>query len=90
MARELQTEDPYKFLKAYTHGLQEYIEAVSFLFYLRDGSLISLEEICRRLQFNVQVSTSIIIGVDVVLMVSLFCSKNIYFDVISHSNNNIF
>ncbi|XP_075875091.1 translin-associated protein X [Nelusetta ayraudi] len=51
IAEELRGEDLYQFHRAFTAGIQEYVEAVSFLHYIRHRSLISLEEINARLVF---------------------------------------
>lgn len=51
IANELRGEDIYQFHKAFTPGIQEYVEAVSFQHFIRHRSLISLEEINARLVF---------------------------------------
>ncbi|XP_074502713.1 translin-associated protein X isoform X2 [Sebastes fasciatus] len=51
IAEELRGEDIFQFHRAITPGIQEYVEAVSFLHYIRHRSLISLEEINVRLVF---------------------------------------
>lgn len=51
IAETLIGEDIYQFHRAFTAGIQEYVEAVSFLHYIRHRSLISLEEINARLVF---------------------------------------
>ncbi|XP_030604154.1 translin-associated protein X [Archocentrus centrarchus] len=51
IAEELRGEDIYQFHRAFTPGIQEYVEAVSFLHYIRHRNLISLEEINARLVF---------------------------------------
>ncbi|XP_034041233.1 translin-associated protein X isoform X2 [Thalassophryne amazonica] len=51
IANELRGEDLYQFHRAFTPGMQEYVEAVSFQHYIRHRSLISLEEINARLVF---------------------------------------
>ncbi|XP_034538299.1 translin-associated protein X [Notolabrus celidotus] len=51
IAEELRGEDIHQFHRAFTPGIQEYVEAVSFLHYIRQRSLISLEEINARLVF---------------------------------------
>ncbi|XP_048732052.1 translin-associated protein X-like isoform X2 [Ostrea edulis] len=53
MAKELQGEEPHQFLRAYTAGLQEYIEAVAFYHYLRSKTLVSLNEVQVDLTFAV-------------------------------------
>nr|XP_015799434.2 translin-associated protein X [Nothobranchius furzeri] len=51
IAEELRGGDINQFHRAFTPGIQEYVEAVSFLHYIRHRSLISLEEINARLVF---------------------------------------
>lgn len=51
IAEALRGEDLFQFHRAFTAGIQEYVEAVSFLHYIRHRSLISLEEINARLVF---------------------------------------
>uniref|UniRef100_A0A3B4TF24 Translin-associated protein X n=1 Tax=Seriola dumerili TaxID=41447 RepID=A0A3B4TF24_SERDU len=51
IAEELRGEDIHQFHRAFTPGIQEYVEAISFLHYIRHRSLISLEEINARLVF---------------------------------------
>ncbi|XP_034083361.1 translin-associated protein X [Gymnodraco acuticeps] len=51
IAEELRGEDIFQFHRAFTGGIQEYVEAASFLHYIRHRSLISLEEINARLVF---------------------------------------
>ncbi|XP_029377250.1 translin-associated protein X [Echeneis naucrates] len=51
IAEELRGEDIYQFHRAFTPGIQEYVEAVSFLHYICHRSLISLEEINANLVF---------------------------------------
>jgi len=45
IALELNKREVYQYLRAFTAGLQEFVEAVSFYHYLRNGNLISLEEV---------------------------------------------
>lgn len=52
IAEELRGEDVYQFHRAFTAGIQEYVEAVSFQHYIRHRTLISLDEINARLVFN--------------------------------------
>lgn len=51
IAEELRGEDLYQFHRAFTPGIQEYVEAVSFQHFIRHRTLISLEEINARLVF---------------------------------------
>lgn len=54
LAEELQGEDPYQFLRAYTNGIQEFVEAISFYFYIKDNRLVSLQEIQQMLDFHIK------------------------------------
>ncbi|XP_015916128.2 translin-associated protein X [Parasteatoda tepidariorum] len=45
IAMELSKREVYQFIKAYSAGLQEYVEAVSFYYYLKYGHLISIEKV---------------------------------------------
>ncbi|XP_077470200.1 translin-associated protein X isoform X2 [Stigmatopora argus] len=51
IAGELRGEDIYQFHRAFTAGIQEFVEAASFQHYIRHRKLISLEEINSRLVF---------------------------------------
>ncbi|XP_061914524.1 disrupted in schizophrenia 1 protein-like isoform X4 [Entelurus aequoreus] len=51
IAEELKGEDIFQFHRAFTAGIQEYVEAASFQHYIRHRSLISLEQINARLVF---------------------------------------
>ena len=44
IALELKDEDPYLHHRAYLPGVQEFIEALSYLEYIRNGTLISLDD----------------------------------------------
>ena len=44
---ELDGEDPWFYLRAYTAGLQEYVEALSFYHHLRHGGLVSWEQVSK-------------------------------------------
>lgn len=44
ICEELGNEDPYKHHRAYSPGLQEFIEALAYYKYLKSGRLISFEE----------------------------------------------
>ncbi|EFX86564.1 hypothetical protein DAPPUDRAFT_307773 [Daphnia pulex] len=52
LAKELVGQDHHHYLRAYSPGLQEFIEAISFLQFLRDGNLINLEEVQSRLTYS--------------------------------------
>ncbi|XP_077865847.1 translin-associated protein X-like [Saccoglossus kowalevskii] len=62
IAIELEDEDPYMFLRAYTAGLQEYIEAVTFFHYLQTGKLMSLNEFQKSLTFTVDSKSEALIS----------------------------
>uniref|UniRef100_A0A4W5J9R4 Translin-associated factor X n=1 Tax=Hucho hucho TaxID=62062 RepID=A0A4W5J9R4_9TELE len=51
IAEELRGEDLHQFHRAFTPGIQEYVEAVSFHHFIRHRTLISLEEINTKLVF---------------------------------------
>ncbi|XP_069708417.1 translin-associated protein X [Phaenicophaeus curvirostris] len=52
VAQELIGEDMYQFHKAISPGLQEYVEAVSFQYFIKTRSLISIEDINKQLIFK--------------------------------------
>jgi len=52
LALELRGEDHFQFLRNYTAGLQEWIEALSFYHYLCYSKLITWEEVQKELTFN--------------------------------------
>uniref|UniRef100_A0A8C2STS0 Translin-associated protein X n=2 Tax=Perdicinae TaxID=466544 RepID=A0A8C2STS0_COTJA len=54
VAQELIGEDMYQFHRAISPGLQEYIEAVSFQYFIKTRSLISVEEINKQLIFTTE------------------------------------
>ncbi|XP_074846278.1 translin-associated protein X isoform X2 [Carettochelys insculpta] len=54
VAQELIGEDMYQFHRAISPGLQEYIEAVSFQYFIKTRSLISVEEINKQLIFTME------------------------------------
>ncbi|XP_019902160.2 translin-associated protein X isoform X1 [Esox lucius] len=51
IAEEIRGEDLYQFHRAFTPGIQEYVEAVSFHHFIKHRTLISLEEINAKLVF---------------------------------------
>lgn len=51
VAQELMGEDMYQYHKAFTPGLQEYVEAVTFQHFIKTQSLISIEDINKQLVF---------------------------------------
>ena len=52
IALELDGEDSYLFSRAYSPGLQEYIEALSFSHFLRNKTLISYEQVKGTFEFS--------------------------------------
>lgn len=52
IASELEGEDPFLFARAYSPGLQEYIEALSFCHYLKHKTLISFEQVKASFEFS--------------------------------------
>uniref|UniRef100_A0A674H134 DISC1 scaffold protein n=1 Tax=Taeniopygia guttata TaxID=59729 RepID=A0A674H134_TAEGU len=54
VAQELTGEDMYQFHRAISPGLQEYVEAVSFQYFIKTRSLISVEEINKQLIFTAE------------------------------------
>ncbi|XP_060585578.1 translin-associated protein X-like [Ruditapes philippinarum] len=52
VAKELVNTDPFQFLRAYTAGLQEYIEALTFYVFLKDNKLMPLSDVQARLTFT--------------------------------------
>ncbi|XP_069682641.1 translin-associated protein X isoform X2 [Periplaneta americana] len=53
IAKELRGEDPYQYTRAYTAGLQEYIEAVTFHYYLKNNSLQHWIDIQEELNYTI-------------------------------------
>merc|ERR1711860_214558 len=59
VAGEMHEEkDPYRFARAYTGGLQEYIEALSFYHYICFDKLIQWQEVCDDLKFRRRIKKS--------------------------------
>ncbi|NWS70384.1 TSNAX protein, partial [Crotophaga sulcirostris] len=54
VAQELVGEDMYQFHRAISPGLQEYVEAVSFQYFIKTRSLISIEDINKQLIFTTE------------------------------------
>ncbi|XP_068532894.1 translin-associated protein X [Anas acuta] len=54
VAQELIGEDMYQFHRAISPGLQEYVEAASFQYFIKTRSLISVEEINKQLVFTAE------------------------------------
>ncbi|XP_045187368.2 translin-associated protein X-like isoform X1 [Mercenaria mercenaria] len=59
VAKELVNTDPFQFLRAYSPGLQEYIEAVTFYTFLKDNKLLPLSDVQARLTFKQMEATNI-------------------------------
>lgn len=51
IAEELNGEDPYLFVRAYSPGLQEYIEAMCFYHFLKEGQLLPLNTLQAEFSF---------------------------------------
>ena len=51
IASELVGEDPDKYHSAYTPGVQEFVEALTYFVFLKEGRLMSLEEVQDYLRF---------------------------------------
>ncbi|XP_046992179.1 translin-associated protein X [Schistocerca americana] len=51
IAKQLLGEDPYQFLRAYTAGLQEYIEALTFYYFIKINDLQCWNHVQRNLVF---------------------------------------
>jgi len=54
VALELKNEDPYQFMRAYSGGLQEWVEAISFYHFLKHYQIISFTNVCNELTFEGQ------------------------------------
>ena len=52
VAEELRTEDDYQFVRAYSPGLQEWVEALSFYHFLRHEKIISHQDTADQLRFS--------------------------------------
>ena len=52
VGKELGSENHYQFLRAYSPGLQEWVEALSFYHFLRHNKIISYQETQDQLRFN--------------------------------------
>ena len=53
IAQELQGEDPYKFLRAFSPGTQEFIEAMLFHHYIKNKVLLGHKELEQQLSFEI-------------------------------------
>ncbi|KAG8235268.1 hypothetical protein J437_LFUL014268 [Ladona fulva] len=56
IAFELEGEDTYQFLPAYWAGLQEFVEATTFFYYLKSNMLHHWKDIQKSLTYSVEVS----------------------------------
>uniref|UniRef100_G3ML19 Translin-associated protein X n=1 Tax=Amblyomma maculatum TaxID=34609 RepID=G3ML19_AMBMU len=54
IAMELRGQSYYLYLRAFSPGVQEYVEAVTFFHYIKDGHLITLDDIHKALVFEEQ------------------------------------
>lgn len=54
IAMELRNQCFYNYLRAYSPGIQEYVEAITFFHYIKDGRLVGLDEIQRDLVYEEQ------------------------------------
>ncbi|XP_011675196.2 translin-associated protein X [Strongylocentrotus purpuratus] len=54
IASELKGEDLHQFIRAFSPGVQEYIEAVSFYLFIKEERLVTLDEIISRLTFSLK------------------------------------
>ena len=52
VAEELRSEDDYQFIRAYSPGLQEWVEALSFYHFLRHEKILSHQEAEAQLRFS--------------------------------------
>ena len=48
IASELKAEDPYQFARAFTGGLQEFVEAVTFMHYIKENELLGYDDLCKK------------------------------------------
>jgi predicted translin family RNA/ssDNA-binding protein len=60
IALELVDEDPYRFGRAFSPGVQEYIEALSFYHYIKHLCLIPYQEVQNELHFNLSEETVVL------------------------------
>jgi len=54
VADELKNEDHYQYVRAYSGGLQEWVEALSFYHFLKHYQIISFTDVCKELTFEGQ------------------------------------
>ena len=57
VAEELRSEDDYQFIRAYSPGLQEWVEALSFYHFLRHEKILSHQETEAQLRFSCETET---------------------------------
>lgn len=53
IAKEVENEDKYQYARAYLWGLQEYIEALTFFYYITSGTLFNYDDIVKNLTYHV-------------------------------------
>lgn len=58
IAADVSVEDYYRFRQAFTSGLQEYIESRTFLDYLENGTLMSLDDISQEITSACTIATA--------------------------------
>ncbi|XP_037274335.1 translin-associated protein X-like [Rhipicephalus microplus] len=51
IAMELRGQSYYQYLRAFSPGIQEYVEALTFFHYIKDGHLVTLDEIHKNLVY---------------------------------------
>lgn len=56
IAKELQTEDPNRFYRAFSPGIQEFLEAITFLEFLKNSRIPSIAECQKEFEFKVEES----------------------------------
>uniref|UniRef100_A0A131XIA3 Putative translin associated factor x n=1 Tax=Hyalomma excavatum TaxID=257692 RepID=A0A131XIA3_9ACAR len=54
IAMELRGQSYYLYLRAFSPGIQEYVEAVTFFYYIKEGRLVTLDEIHKALVYEEQ------------------------------------
>ena len=54
VAEELRSEEDYQFIRAYSPGLQEWVEALSFYHFLRHQKILSHRETEEQLRFSAE------------------------------------
>lgn len=59
IALELENQDPYQYLRAYSAGLQEFVEAMTFYQYLSSKTITSYTPIQEKLKYMITTSESV-------------------------------